>query len=231
MDFRQYDNALGRFHNMDRLAELAPGITPYRFAFNNPVYWSDPTGLFESWGAAFSYMLQNKTLGTIEYSGGDNGYYYINVGTGIDTQNIMMFDGNLVIGGSMIEEVVVSNGGGGSGSGFGFGGNGGFDGVSGSGFGGWSDYDGGEINTNYGGNAAAIGGFFTTALSDRAAYNANYIYKYGTKTVSAAELTVKNAAQMTKLSNVAGSISTKVGVAGIGLTIYDDYRNDNLGVG
>jgi RHS repeat-associated protein len=47
MDFRNYDNALGRFLSMDRLAELAYSITPYRFAYNNPVYWSDPTGLME----------------------------------------------------------------------------------------------------------------------------------------------------------------------------------------
>jgi hypothetical protein len=47
MDYRQYDQALGRFNGMDRLAELAPGISPYRFAFNNPVYWGDPTGLSE----------------------------------------------------------------------------------------------------------------------------------------------------------------------------------------
>ncbi len=33
---------------MDRLAELAPGITPYRFAFNNPNIFADPTGLFET---------------------------------------------------------------------------------------------------------------------------------------------------------------------------------------
>lgn len=47
MDFRQYDPALGRFSNPDRLAELAPSLTPFRFAFNNPVYWSDPSGLYE----------------------------------------------------------------------------------------------------------------------------------------------------------------------------------------
>jgi RHS repeat-associated protein len=50
MDFRQYDAAIGRFNGMDRLAELAYSITPYRFAFNNPNYWADPTGLFENDG-------------------------------------------------------------------------------------------------------------------------------------------------------------------------------------
>ncbi len=47
MDFRQYDNALGRFVVTDRMSELAPGINPYRFAFNNPIAYADPTGLRE----------------------------------------------------------------------------------------------------------------------------------------------------------------------------------------
>lgn len=47
MDFRQYNPAIGRFSNPDRLAELAPSLSPFRFAFNNPVYWSDPSGLYE----------------------------------------------------------------------------------------------------------------------------------------------------------------------------------------
>jgi RHS repeat-associated protein len=48
MDFRMYDSAIGRFNGMDRLSEFAYSITPYRFAYNNPVYWNDPTGLFEN---------------------------------------------------------------------------------------------------------------------------------------------------------------------------------------
>lgn len=50
MDFRMYDNALGRFHNMDKLTDIMPSLSPYRFAFNNPVLWNDPTGLLESGG-------------------------------------------------------------------------------------------------------------------------------------------------------------------------------------
>lgn len=69
MDFRQYDNALGRFYNIDRLTELAPGITPYRFAFNNPNYWSDPTGLFESKNAAMAHISQYGLTGaTVSYN-------------------------------------------------------------------------------------------------------------------------------------------------------------------
>ncbi|NCT08778.1 MAG: RHS repeat-associated core domain-containing protein [Flavobacteriia bacterium] len=47
MDFRLYDASLGRFYNPDRLAEHAASISPFRFGFNNPIYWSDPSGLFE----------------------------------------------------------------------------------------------------------------------------------------------------------------------------------------
>src|SRR5690554_3988532 len=115
MDFRQYDNALGRFYNPDRLAELAPGITPYRFAFNNPNYWSDPTGLFESWAAAISYALTNNISGDILFSGGENGFYYISTGSGLDAQNIAMFGGELSIVGTIIETVAVNTGGGSSG--------------------------------------------------------------------------------------------------------------------
>ncbi len=107
MDFRQYDNALGRFHNMDRLTELAPGITPYRFGFNNPNYWSDPTGLFENIFQALNHMFQNNIEGTILYHGGQGAYYSIET----DTSSIMMIDGQLIIGVRIEAITVVKTGG------------------------------------------------------------------------------------------------------------------------
>ena len=50
MDFRMYDNAIGRFHNIDKMSDIMPSLSPYRFAFNNPVLWSDPSGLIEQEG-------------------------------------------------------------------------------------------------------------------------------------------------------------------------------------
>jgi RHS repeat-associated protein len=47
MDYRQYDSAIGRFNSIDVFSELSHSITPYRFAYNNPVFFSDPTGLYE----------------------------------------------------------------------------------------------------------------------------------------------------------------------------------------
>ncbi|MCU0450762.1 MAG: hypothetical protein MUC97_13125 [Bernardetiaceae bacterium] len=48
--FRPYDAQLGRFHGIDLLADMFPGITPMHFGYNNrrravPVMFNDPTGL------------------------------------------------------------------------------------------------------------------------------------------------------------------------------------------
>ncbi|MEQ9009296.1 MAG: RHS repeat-associated core domain-containing protein, partial [Ekhidna sp.] len=47
--FRGYDPAIGRFMQIDPLADFLPGINPYQFAFNNPIGYNDPTGLAPKW--------------------------------------------------------------------------------------------------------------------------------------------------------------------------------------
>jgi uncharacterized protein RhaS with RHS repeats len=42
---RNYDPALGRWMNIDPLAEIAPNKTPYHFVSNNPINRVDPRGL------------------------------------------------------------------------------------------------------------------------------------------------------------------------------------------
>ncbi|HEV2483297.1 MAG TPA: DUF6443 domain-containing protein [Puia sp.] len=44
-DFRGYDPQLGRFCQIDPIGELFQDVTPYSFAFNNPVLYNDPLGL------------------------------------------------------------------------------------------------------------------------------------------------------------------------------------------
>ena len=63
-DFRHYDSALGRFNVMDPLAELAYDFTPYRYGFNNPVFFSDASGLFETPEQAQAYKKANKLSGS-----------------------------------------------------------------------------------------------------------------------------------------------------------------------
>jgi len=47
MDYRQYHSDIGRFMNIDALASFVPSMTPYRFGYDNPIYWSDTFGLIE----------------------------------------------------------------------------------------------------------------------------------------------------------------------------------------
>jgi hypothetical protein len=68
MDFRQYDNAIGRFGNIDLLAENSMEMTPYHFGNNNPNYWADPSGLYaEHLNSGMANTLSELFIGLSEY--------------------------------------------------------------------------------------------------------------------------------------------------------------------
>lgn len=58
--FRAYDAAVGRWTQVDPLAELVPSLTSYRFGFNNPISFKDPIGLFEESGPGGYTMRQSR---------------------------------------------------------------------------------------------------------------------------------------------------------------------------
>lgn len=77
---RNYDAAIGRWMNVDPLAEQAPNWTPYRYSFNNPVMYTDPTGLFETKFGAWWHKLWNgdDSSSDIMYNEERKEYYYTN---------------------------------------------------------------------------------------------------------------------------------------------------------
>jgi len=67
--FRNYDPVLGRFHQIDRLAPAFKLITPYHYAFNNPIMYNDPTGLMPSIGDFLNGLFQAAGSGSTTFSG------------------------------------------------------------------------------------------------------------------------------------------------------------------
>jgi len=45
LSFRMYDTQTGRFTTPDLLWSAFPSHTPYHYAYNSPLIWSDPSGL------------------------------------------------------------------------------------------------------------------------------------------------------------------------------------------
>jgi RHS repeat-associated protein len=95
---RNYDPALGRWMNIDPLAETSRRYSPYTYCLNNPVYFIDPDGMYADPGDKFKSLREaahdfgkqyngysitnNKEVHTVFYKTQDsdgNSYYTYSV--------------------------------------------------------------------------------------------------------------------------------------------------------
>ncbi len=74
---RYYDPRISVWLSVDPLAEKAPGWTPYRYGFNNPIKYTDPKGLFETkFGAWWHRTWNGGGDSKIKYDNRRKEYYY-----------------------------------------------------------------------------------------------------------------------------------------------------------
>ncbi|SHN22755.1 RHS repeat-associated core domain-containing protein [Cyclobacterium lianum] len=62
---RLYDPALGRFWGMDKLSDMYTSISPMAFGFNNPLLFSDPTGLYGDCKGCPEFQLPAVTVSSM----------------------------------------------------------------------------------------------------------------------------------------------------------------------
>lgn len=77
--------------------------TPYRYGFNNPIVYSDATGLFETRDEAYSFMMAHGYSGRVEFYIDSNGLsgYTVMVEGGVHDGTLYFYNSEI------LEEIVI----------------------------------------------------------------------------------------------------------------------------
>ncbi|MFN9499932.1 MAG: RHS repeat-associated core domain-containing protein, partial [Chryseotalea sp.] len=84
--FRSYDQTLGRFMQIDPLANSFANQTSYNFANNDPVYWNDPTGacpectpngVSDAYERRMAWLYAQGAIPFEEYGPGSQGHFML----------------------------------------------------------------------------------------------------------------------------------------------------------
>lgn len=75
------------------MAEAACGWTPYRFGFNNPIYYADPYGLFESRREARRYKREHGITGRVSRNKDAEGSVTYSIDDNNNCKSVTYIDG------------------------------------------------------------------------------------------------------------------------------------------
>lgn len=213
MDYRHYDSAIGRFNTIDVLSELAPSLSPYRFGFNNPVFFSDPTGLYE--------VDKNGNINITNPNEIKTMLSYLNHNQGAsvkDIENHVTDEKNGYTKEVQLNEITVSS-------------------RSSKSIDSFQNNIQSQMDSH---NNQSITGvsFFSNQMND---FDKGFIGSDASNMTSASAWIGYAGLQLTKTSalikyvnpglDISKKFSRKLGVFGVGVSVLEDIKNDNVGYG